>query len=600
MKALILAAGIGRRMRPLTDHQHKTLLTISNSTIIDRIIDSLVQQEITDITIVTGYRAGELRAHVTGRFPTLDVRYIHNDQYDTTNNIFSMALAFEAMDFDSDLVLIESDLIYEPAVLKRLLCSRWTNVALVDRFQAGMDGTVVTLSSDQVVTQVIPPSLQPDNFDFTDKFKTLNIYKFGKEFCATTLRKLVTYYARTIDDNCYYELILGILIYMQQAEIHAEVIDGEQWAEVDDPTDLRLAELTFNTESRYELLADGWGGTWGADIVDFAFIRNMYFPTPAMFSELRLYLPELLQTYGSRQSTLNEKLAWALQRDAGFVYALAGASQCYPWLRSWFEGKRVLIPHPTFGEYSRVFPEAVRYEDRPGMAWSELEETAAAADVVVFVNPNNPTGTVLESRRILEFADANPMKTLIVDESFIDFADEPSIVSSLESGAAPNVIVIKSLSKSLGVPGLRLGAIFTADPRLARRIEAELPIWNLNSVAENFLELMLKHRQELEQSFSQTVVDREELSGMLRACHMVEEVYPSGGDFLLVRLAMDASESHEFAKRLVERRSIFIKDASEKMSDGRGYWRLAVRTTPDHQLLCESMNALAPILDQVR
>jgi histidinol-phosphate/aromatic aminotransferase/cobyric acid decarboxylase-like protein len=455
---------------------------------------------------------------------------------------------------------------------------------------------VVALTSENVVSQVIPPSQQSDDFDFKDKYKTLNIYRFSKEFCGTTLHKLLTYYARVIDDNCYYELILGMLIYMQQAEIHAEILDGEKWSEVDDPTDLRLAEFAFSASDRLELLDSSWGGAWGTGVLDFAFIRNMYFPTPAMISELRFYLPQLLHNYGSNQGILDTKLSWALQTPAELTHALSGASQCYPWLRSWFAGKRVVIPEPTFGEYPRNFPDSARYQDSPGVDWDEVERTSQDADMVVFVNPNNPTGTVLETARIAEFASSKPARIVIVDESFIDFAECPSIVDTIATENLENVIVIKSLSKCLGVPGIRLGALFTANQHMTDQIRAETPIWSLNSVAEGFLDIMLKHRPALEHSFRRTVIDREDLHGLLGRLPVVEEVYPSGGNFILVRLGVSAAAARELASRVVEKHLLYLKDASPKFNTGSGYWRIAVRTQEEHDRLREAVLAVTPRL----
>jgi histidinol-phosphate/aromatic aminotransferase/cobyric acid decarboxylase-like protein/choline kinase len=589
MHALILAAGVGRRMRPLTDVQHKSLLPVAGIPILDRIIDDLHGRDITDITIVTGYMRDELVRHVSGRFPELTVRYIHNERYDTTNNIFSMALAFEVMDFSSDLLLIESDLVFEPAVLDRILASHQENVALVDRYQPGMDGTVVAIGENDLITQVIPPSLQSMGFDFSDKYKTLNIYRFSRAFCATKLRNLLTYYAKIIDDNCYYELILGILIYVQQAEIYAEILAGESWAEVDDPNDLRLAELTFDSSSRYDLLRNNWGGTWGFDVTDFSFIRNMYFPPPAIYSELRYQLPELLQTYGSRQSTLNEKMSWALQRPTEMTHALSGASQCYPWLRAWFGDKQVIIPDPSFGEYSRIFPAAKRYRDDPG-GRTVVFDAAAAAEVVVIVNPNNPTGTVINSEEIYSFALERPDRTLIIDESFIEFSSQPSILDLMsDRDTLQNVLVVKSLSKSLGVPGLRLGALLSADSNLADCIERETPIWNLNSVAESLLEIMLKYRPVLEKSFEKSRCDRAQLVQLLNDSPLVSRVFPSGGNFVLVRVASDASGADGMARTLADRFRILVKDVSARINDGHGYWRLAVRRPDEHHRLVAAL-----------
>lgn len=592
MKALILAAGYGQRMRPLTDDRHKTLLEIGGRTIIDRILHGLRLHGITEVVIVTGYRADELVNHVRENHRDLEFTFVHNERFDRTNNIYSMALAFERMTFDSDLLLIESDLIYEPAVLDRIMKSSWENVALVDRYRPGMDGTVVAITPENVVSHVIPPSQQGANFDFSDKYKTLNIYRFSRDFCATTLHRLLTTYARLIDDNCYYELVLGMLVYMQQAEIHAEVLDGEMWSEVDDPTDLRLAEFKFNPAARYALLESTWGGSWDLGVLDFAFIRNMYFPTPAMFSELRFHLPELLQNYGSSQVVLDTKLSWALRWPEEHTHLLAGASQAYPWLGAWFAGKRVLIPEPTFGEYSRIFPDADRYGDDPGVDWDEVERKGALAEVVVFVNPNNPTGTTLESERIAAFARSHPGTTVIVDESFIEFSAQQPLSEIAPRDGLRNVLVIKSLSKSYGVPGLRLGALLTLDEELSARIGQETPIWNSNSMAENFLDIMLKHRPALQQSFRRTVSDRDHLAAMLARLPIVEQVYPSGANFVLARLSIPGAATSELAARLVEKRLIHVKDVSHKFPGDDGYWRVAVRTPADHDRLLDAVTQL--------
>ena len=585
MKALILAAGYGQRMRPLTDYTHKTLLEIAGSTIIDRILHGLRLHGIIDVTIVTGYRADELVKHVREGHPDLSFTFVHNERYDKTNNIFSMALAFEQITFDTDLLLIESDLIYEPAVLDRVIKSSWENVALVDRYRPGMDGTVVAITPENVVSHVIPPSQQSATFDFSDKYKTLNIYRFSRDFCATTLHRLLTYYARLIDDNCYYELVLGMLVYMQQAEIHAEILDGELWSEVDDPTDLRLAEFKFNAPDRYSLLESTWGGSWDMSVLDFAFIRNMHFPTPAMLSELRFHLPELLQNYGSTQHVLNTKLSWALRWPVEYTRLRSGASQCYPWLRTWFAGSRVLIPDPTFGEYSRIFPNADRYTDLPGINLDELTEKACKADVVVFVNPNNPTGSTLDSSWIVEFARENSDKTVIVDESFVEFADIQPCADFVIRESLDNVLVVKSLSKSLGAPGIRLGALLTTNQKIAASVRSETPIWNSNSLAENFLDIMLKHRPALQQSYQRTIADRDDLSAMLSRLPIVTRVFPSGGNFVLAELSIRADAAHELAARLVEKCLVHVKDVSHKFGSPKGYWRIAVRTPRDHDIL---------------
>jgi histidinol-phosphate/aromatic aminotransferase/cobyric acid decarboxylase-like protein/choline kinase len=599
MKGVILAAGMARRMRPLSDDLHKTLLEVDGQSIMSRIIDAFVANGIADVCVVTGYRADEVECYVTSQFPAVRFTFVRNSKFATTNNIYSMAMALEQLDCDDDIVLIESDLVFEPAVLARLLASRHPNVALVDRYGVGMDGTVVTVSSTGIITQVIPASLQDDRFDFSDKFKTLNIYKFSAEFCKTTFRKLLTYYARTIDDNCYYELILGILIYMQQVQIHAEVLDGERWAELDDPNDLRSAEFLFAPSKRRAHLESSWGGYWNTRVLDFAFIRNMYFPTPAMISELRASLADVLVNYGSAQHVLDTKLAYFLLCERRNLRTLNGASQLFPILRRHFASNDVVLPGPTFGEYVRAFPGARRYMDRTGprrvgVDMADVEDLTPEDGLVVFVNPNNPTGSTLATTDIALFADRHPGTTVLVDESFIEFSGEPSIIPLIERGGLENVLVLKSLSKSLGVPGIRLGFVYSTSGSLLSAISDELPIWNVNSVAEHFLEILLKHRSELLWSFQATVDDREHFADELANVPFVSRVFPSGANFLLVRTSLSLEESRELVERLLALELIYVKDVSDKFDDGAAYWRLAVRWPSENERLCLALGECAP------
>jgi histidinol-phosphate/aromatic aminotransferase/cobyric acid decarboxylase-like protein/choline kinase len=593
MRAIILAAGLGRRMMPLTEHVHKTLLTIGDQPIIDRLIRGLRENGIVRVTIVTGYRAEELESYVMAHFPELEFSFVRNELYESTNNIHSLALAFEQLDFAEDIVLLESDLIYEPAVLRRLIDSKHDNVAIVDRYRIGLDGTVVAISESNVITHVIPASLQGPSFDFSDKYKTLNIYKFSAEFCRTTFSRLLSYYSRIIDNNCYYELILGILIYMQQAQIHAETLSGEIWAEVDDPNDLRNAEFVFAPQHRRSQLESSWGGYWNTPILDFAFIRNMHFPPDSMVSQLTSNFSNLITNYCSTQSLLNEKLANYLRCKPENVHFLNGASQFFPILRRYFEGRRVLLPNPTFGEYHRAFPDAATYRDDGRFSPVEILRRAGDSDLIVVVTPNNPTGTTADNGELRDLIRSAGDKTVLVDESFIDFSDQPSLIPWLEQEDQANVIVLKSLSKVLGVPGLRIGFVHTTDPIWAKRVESEIPVWNVNSVAEHFIELLLKYPAQLPSSFKQTRLDREALSQELSRLDVVEEVIPSGGNFLLTKLRLSEQEAGRLADALLIDHGIYVRSISSKFADGGTYWRVAVRTRSDNSQFCDALSRVA-------
>jgi histidinol-phosphate/aromatic aminotransferase/cobyric acid decarboxylase-like protein len=461
-------------------------------------------------------------------------------------------------------------------VLLERLVARTGNVALVDRYRTGMDGTVVAVA-DGLVTHVFPPHLQGPDFAYGDKLKTLNIYRFDADFCRRTLRPLLHVYANQIDANCYYELVLGMLANIPAHRIAAEVVDGDLWTEVDDPNDLAVARFKFEPERRAELLDRTFGGQWGLDVRDFSFMRNVHFPTEAMTAALRHALPELLAGYGSTQTVLNEKLALVVGCPAERLQALHGATQAFPILRELFAGRRVAIPEPTFGEFPRMFPDAERYRDAPGIAFADLEDAARRVDVVVAVNPNNPTGTTLPTAALHDLARRHPGTTFLVDESFADFSGEEPLIALLEREPLANVVVLVSLSKTLGVPGLRLGYLYAHDAALLAAVGERLPIWNLGAAAEYFLELVPKFRPELELSIARTVADREELRAALEGIAGVAEVHPSGGDFLLARLAGPAELGARIREELLATETIDVKDVSGRFPDGEPRLRIGVR-----------------------
>ncbi len=361
---MILAAGRARRMRPLSDETHKALLTVGETTILERIVEGLHSIGVRRITVVTGYRADDVQAYLLDRFPDGGLRFLENADYATTNNVVSLALALEAIDIaDGDLVLAECDLLVEPEVFSLLL--RPGNVALVDTYRTGMDGTVVSVV-DGFVSAVHAPHVQGPGFVYADKRKTLNLYRFERGFVEGALRPMVRWYAESVDAGSYYELVLAKLVDLPRQRIAAVEVPPGSWIEVDDPNDLAAARFVFEPGRRAEILDDALGGHWSFEILDFSFMANRYFPTDGMLAAMGHALPELVSSYGSRQAVVDRKLAWALRCRPERVRALAGASQAFPWLAEILPAGRVAVPAPTFGEYRRAFPRCHRVPRPPG------------------------------------------------------------------------------------------------------------------------------------------------------------------------------------------------------------------------------------------
>ncbi|MBT9583223.1 aminotransferase class I/II-fold pyridoxal phosphate-dependent enzyme [bacterium] len=581
MKAVILAAGAGRRMYPLTEDTHKCLLPVGDATLIDRMLEGLIQVGVSEVLLLTGYRAQQLRAHLENRSGSLRLTYVHNERFDDTNNVVSLLRALQGYDLQDEFLLLEADLIFDFSVLRRAVDCPYPEVAILAPFKSGMDGTVAEVREGWI-HDIIPPERQ--NGEAGQRYKTVNIYKFSHAFAYGPLLQMLDYYCQHFEENCYYEKILGMLIYAGQLRMRGEVLDEEAWAELDDPHDVVRAQAIFDGKRLLNQLEYNFGGLWNFPVVDFNFIRNVYFPNEALVEEIRKKLPELMHNYGSRQAILDQKMATFLRCPAEPLIILNGASQAYPILADVYRGRKVLIPSPTFGEYPRVFACADEFRDRPDLDPAQLRARLGDYDLVVLVNPNNPTGSLLPSATLWEWIVQHPQVHFLVDESFIDFSDQPSLTRSLEENPVHNLIVLKSLGKSLGVPGLRMGYLYTHNRELHEVFRARLPIWNHNSLVEFFLESGLKHRTALQKSFLDTRQERERLQPLLTALPGVTRVWPSAANFFLTEIGEELDlEAH--LRHMLRLAGIYVKDISSKMETR--CLRIAVRSQPENDRFVE-------------
>jgi histidinol-phosphate/aromatic aminotransferase/cobyric acid decarboxylase-like protein len=301
-----------------------------------------------------------------------------------------------------------------------------------------------------------------------------------------------------------------------------------------------------------------------------------------------------MDSYSSAQTILNQKLGYVLGCRPERLQVLHGATQAYPWLRRLWQGRSVAYQTPTFGEYQRMFPNGRRYADLPGLGCPGLEAAAANVDICIVVNPNNPTGNTIPSADLHALAQRHPDTILLVDESFHAFTGQESLVELLEARPLDNVIVLTSLSKSIGAPGLRLGYLYSSNAAFNEAIGAEIPIWNLGTPAEHFLELLLKFRKDYKQSLERTMADRENLSRALQNLDIIAEVYPSGADFVLARLnASDPQIAKTIRDILLTELRIDTKDVSDRFPDHAPRMRFAVRSAQDNKRLVDSLSRVS-------
>lgn len=154
MQAVILAAGMGRRLGKLTSSNTKCMIRVNGTTLIERMLGQLEQLSpaLKRIVLVTGYEGEKLRNYVSSLGVSIPIEYVNNSLYASTNNIYSLFLARDYL-LKDDTLLFESDLIFEDAVVETLFRAPYPNLALVAKFESWMDGSVVTLDEENNIKQ---------------------------------------------------------------------------------------------------------------------------------------------------------------------------------------------------------------------------------------------------------------------------------------------------------------------------------------------------------------------------------------------------------------------------------------------------------------
>ena len=299
MQILIPAAGMGKRLGNETQDKTKAMVKVGGKTLIERCLDSAVQHNISKIILVVGYQKEKLKELLGNDYKGTEIVYIENNDFASTNNIFSVYLAREHLIKD-DTILIESDLIFEPKILEMVVNNKQPNIAVVDKYKAWMDGTVVKINNDFSISHFIPKS----SFDYDDVdqyYKTVNIYKFSKSFLADFYVPFLEAYAKAFGDNEYYEQVLKVIVNLDMRQLYALPLDNNVWYEIDDIQDLDNANLYFaDPTDKYKLLSKRYGGYWRYDqLKDFCYLVNPFFPPKILNDEIKNSLDKLMQSYPS-------------------------------------------------------------------------------------------------------------------------------------------------------------------------------------------------------------------------------------------------------------------------------------------------------------
>lgn len=603
MQAIILAAGMGRRLGELTKNNTKCMVEVNGVKLIDRVLTYLSHLDLKRIVIVVGYQAENLVNYVENQYGSLNIEFVENPIYDKTNNIYSLALAKDKFKED-DTLLLESDLIYEESMLRLLVDNQQPDLALVAKYEKWMDGTMVTIDDDCNILNFI--SKKEFKQTEVDKYyKTVNIYKFSKSYINNQYLPLLEAYCQMKGNNEYYEEVLRVLTMIDKSSLKALPIGDEKWYEIDDIQDLEIAETIFaEGDLKLKKYMKRYGGYWRfPKLLDFCYLVNPYFPTPKMKDELRANFDVLLQEYPSGMF-VNSLLAgkyFNIRQE--YVCVGNGAAELIKSAMENFADKKIGVVYPTFEEYPNRMPaeNIVKYtQQNADFAYTSEDLKAFFGDkgvnLLLLVNPDNPSGNYIPKNDVLNLVKwaAERKIRMIVDESFVDFTENHKDNSLLHNDileSNPNLMVMKSISKSYGVPGLRLGIFATSDKEIIAKMKRDVAIWNINSFAEYYMQIFAKYEKDYQEACDKFIEERRLFINELRQIPFLR-VIDSQANYFLCEVK-NRYTSTELTHILLEKADILIKDCSTKSAfNGRNFIRIAIRDRKDNSKLVETLKKL--------
>lgn len=593
---------MGRRLGELTKENTKCMVPVNGVRLIDRLLGQLSGLKLNRVIIVVGYQGQKLIDYIGNRYEgKLKIEFAENPIYDKTNNIYSLSMVKDKLQED-DTLLIESDLIFSDRFFPMIIENPYPNLALVAKYESWMDGTMVRLDEEQHIVNFI----SKDAFDYSDVYsyyKTVNIYKFSKDFLQHQYVPFLDAYTKAVGNNEYYENVLRIISMLNSHNMKALPVGNEKWYEIDDKQDLDIAEALFADDKDVIRKYYGrYGGFWRfPQMLDFCYLVNPYFPSKRMKDELRSNFDTLLTEYpsGMKVNTLIASKCFGVGEQ--YIVPGNGAAELIKVLMEGDTKGKTGFIRPTFEEYPNRFDKSLQVTYTPQnddyrYTADDLMHYFGDKDIktLMLINPDNPSGNFIPKADVLRLAkwceDRNIR--LVVDESFVDFGVDyktNSLLSDEILEAYPHMAVMKSISKSFGVPGLRLGILASANKELIAHIKKEVSIWNLNSFAEFFMQIYNKHEKDYLKACDKFVTERADFERQLKTIPYLR-VMPTQANYFLCEV-LPPYTATEIVVYTLRNHNILTRDCSQKpgLDPNKQYMRIAVRNHEDNTRLVEAL-----------
>ena len=346
-----------------------------------------------------------------------------------------------------------------------------------------------------------------------------------------------------------------------------------------------------------------YGGFWVFNgMLDFCYLVNPYFNRSKIIEEMQANFPMLVSEYPSGMG-VNSKLAsecWNINQD--YIIPGNGAAELIKTLTENLEGK-VGVVRPTFEEYPNRLSDnqVITFIPQNDTFRYNAEDlisffTTHPVDTLLLINPDNPSGNYIDIkgvRKLAQWCEDEEIR-LVLDESFVDFSvgfRNNTFLSNVILDEFPHMCVMKSISKSYGVPGLRLGILCSADTSLIAKMKKQVSIWNINSFAQFFMQIYPKYRKDYELACEQFITARGDFEKELQKIPFIK-VMPSQANFFFLEV-LPPYKPKELCAILLKKYNILASAClAKKGIEPNRYMRIAVRNHSDNAEFIHAMKEL--------
>jgi len=469
-----------------------------------------------------------------------------------------------------------------------------------------MTGKTVSIGDDERVLSFGKKKIS-NTYSSRASYKMVGICKFDRTFAGKYYIPVLETMTNVLGNSLDYSAPLNTIAMSEDVKIRALYIGNAHWREINNIEDINQATILFSKDKKSvaDKMLGSWGGYWRyPDYLDYFYLVTPYYPPCELVEELQNNFKALLEQYPSGMRVNAELAASAFGITPENIIVGNGAAELIKSMMGFIKGKTGFV-RPTFDEYPNRYTEIetinylVESEDFSYSA-SDLIEYFDKTNIsnLVLVNPDNPSGNYIpkgDMMRLISWAGDKGIK-VIIDESFVDFSDEidSSLIDQETLSRYPNLYVIKSISKSYGVPGLRLGVLASGDKKLISWMKTDVSIWNINSFAEFYMQICGKYRGSYVKSLEKFRKERNRFVSKLQELECIR-VIPSQANYLMVEL-LDDLDAEELKQRMLLEQKVFIKTLSKKIKGKKQYLRIAIRNEADNdmfvQKLTETLNTM--------